>query len=83
MEATPPIPLECYYEYGYRGRTMLAVRAPFATINEAPDLVGRRVLAKGSVWLALGVSRQITGPIAKGEPIGLEVRRLGSDERTS
>lgn len=80
MDSTSPIPLECFYEYGYRGRIMLAVRSPFATSNEAPELMGRTVQANGALWLALAVSRQISGPIALGEPIGLVVRRLAGGE---
>lgn len=79
MDSDTPIPLECLYAYGYRGRAMLAVRAPFATTGDAPDLIGRTVLANGALWRALAVSRQISGPIAKGEPIGLEVRALAAE----
>ncbi|MCB1545535.1 MAG: hypothetical protein H6872_01760 [Methylobacteriaceae bacterium] len=70
------IALESYYAYGYRGRSMMAVRAPFATSGEAPDLVGRIARIDGAAYRVIGISRQISGPIAKGEPIGVEVRPL-------
>ena len=70
------IALEPYYAYGYRGRTMMAVRAPFATSGKVPDLVGRIARIDGTAYRVIGISRQISGPIAKGEPIGVEVRLL-------
>jgi hypothetical protein len=66
--------LERFYSYGYRGKTMIAVRAPAATTNDAPDLVGRIMRIDGERYEIVAISRQISGPIAKGEPIGLEVR---------
>jgi hypothetical protein len=74
-EATPlfdaAIDLYCFYAYGYGGRTMYAVRAPFATPNEG--LVGRVARIEGKLYRIVSVLRQIGGPIAAGEPIGVEV----------
>jgi len=71
--------LESYYTYGFAKRNMIAVRAPFATTGEAPDLIGRVAEVGGDLYEIVAVSRQISGPIANGEPIGIEVRRLGSE----
>lgn len=79
MESARPITLECFYAYGYRGRSMMAVRAPFATGAEACELIGRIVQIEGVAYRALAVFRQVSGPIAVGEPIGLEVRALAPD----
>lgn len=76
--SAPQIALESYYAYGYRGRSMMAVRAPFAMSGEALELVGRIARIDGAPYEVVGVWRQISGPIAKGEPIGLEVRAAGS-----
>ena len=72
------ITLEPFYAYGYRGRSMMAVRAPFAMSSDASELVGQIARIDGAPYRVLGVWRQISGPIAKGEPIGLEVRAGGS-----
>lgn len=74
----PEIALESYYSYGYQGRSMVAARAPFAMSGDAPELVGRTVRIDGALYRVAGVFRQISGPIAKGEPIGLEVRAAES-----
>jgi hypothetical protein len=66
--------LEAFYCYGYKGRDMIAVRAPFAMSARADEMIGREVEVAGRRYVALGVARQISGPIAKGEPIGIEVR---------
>lgn len=77
---TPPpeITLEAFYAYGYQGRSMIAARAPFAMSGDAPELVGRTVGIDGALYRVAGVFRQISGPIAQGEPIGLEVRAAES-----
>mgnify|MGYP000887922821 FL=1 len=75
------IALECYYAYGYRGRAMMAVRAPFAMSGDAPELVGQTVSIGGAPYRVVGVWRQISGPIAKGEPIGVEVSVAASARR--
>ena len=74
MTASDELELELYYSYGYRGKAMIAVRAPAATTGDAPDLIGRIARIDGQRLEIVAVSRQISGPIAKGEPIGLEVR---------
>ncbi len=66
--------LESFYSYGYKGKSMAAVRAPNATTAQAPDLVGRFAWIDGRRVEILSISRQISGPIAKGEPIGVEIR---------
>lgn len=76
--APPEITLESYYAYGYQGRSMVAARAPFAMSGEAAELVGRTVRIDGALYRVAGVFRQISGPIAKGEPVGLEVRATES-----
>ncbi len=69
------IRLECFYAYGFQGREMRAVRAPFAMAGDAAGLVGQVAEIDGSAYRIIAVSRQISGPIAKGEPIGVEVGR--------
>lgn len=75
MTTNDPLPLECFYSYGYKGREMRAVRAPFTTTGEAAHLVGRLAEIDGATYEIVAIARQISGPIAKGEPIGVEVRR--------
>ena len=75
---TPEIALETFYAYGYRGRSMIAARAPFAMSGEARELVGRIARIDGALYQVVGVWRQISGPIARGEPIGLEVQAAES-----
>jgi hypothetical protein len=70
--------LEAFYPYGYKGREMIAVCAPFPMSGEAPEIVGRRVAIGDAVFRVLSVARQITGKIHKGEPIGLEVAQDGA-----
>ncbi|MFY9628816.1 MAG: hypothetical protein WAK03_11800 [Methylocystis sp.] len=70
-----PIPaLDAFYAYGYKGRNMIAIAAPFAMSGETPEILGREVAINGDHYEVLGISRQISGKIHKGEPIGLEVR---------
>lgn len=68
------IDLESFYAFRYRGMSMFAVRAPFAMDGEARQLVGQTARIAGHIYEILAVHRQITGPIARGEPIGVEVR---------
>ena len=74
MSAEDALDLDVFYAYGYQGRSMMAVRAPFAMTGDAPDLVGRIARISGAQYEILSISRQIAGPIAAGEPIGVEVR---------
>ncbi|KAF2989175.1 hypothetical protein OGR47_02435 [Methylocystis sp. MJC1] len=67
-----PIEVEAFYHYGYRGRDMIAIRAPFAMSTDS-EIIGRRVLVGNTAHRVRGVFRQISGPIQKGEPIGVEV----------
>lgn len=73
MSSGAILDLELLYAYGYRDRPMMAVRSPFATPGDAPDLVGRIARIGGERVKILAISRQISGPIAKGEPIGVEI----------
>lgn len=70
--------LDLYYHYGYQGRAMIAGRAPYAMAGDGAGLMGRTVRAGGSLFQVLAISRQISGPIAAGEPIGLEVCPVAS-----
>lgn len=79
MTVSDAIELEAFYPYGHGQREMFAVRAPFSMSAEAAELVGRTVRIGGSFYAVRGVARQITGPIHKGEPIGIEIRELPSD----
>jgi hypothetical protein len=79
LSSADEIELESFYDYRYRGRDMIAVRAPFATTGDAPDLVGRIASIGGVRYHILAISRQIGGPIAKGEPIGIAVRPADGD----
>jgi hypothetical protein len=76
------IDLEFFYSYGYQGRTMMAVRAPFATTGDGAGLIGRIVRIGGVCFEARSIGRQISGPIAVGEPIGVEVRPIGEAPAT-
>lgn len=60
---------------------MLAIRAPFAMGSAGAELIGQAIEANGRRYVVLAIARQISGPIAKGEPIGVEVRDAASAER--
>lgn len=62
--------LEPFYSYGYKGKSMPAVRAPFAT--SATDLTGRIARVDGRRFEILSVARMASGPIARGKPTGVE-----------
>lgn len=72
MTDDEPIPVEAFYRYGHKGRDMIAIRAPFA-MSAASDFVGRKVRVGDRAHQVLGVARQVSGPIQKGEPIGIEI----------
>jgi hypothetical protein len=80
MTSAADFDLESFYAYAFRGKAMMAVRAPFATTGDAPDLIGRTARIGGALYEIVALSRQISGPIAKGEPIGVEVRSLAGGE---
>jgi len=67
-----PISVEVYYHYGYKERDMIAIISPFAMSADASEIIGRTVLVDGRPRRVLSIARQISGPIAKGEPIGIE-----------
>ncbi len=73
MTSVEAIALEAFYPYNYQGREMIAVRSPFAMAATAEDIVGRLVRIDGRRYRVIAVERQISGPIAFGEPIGIEV----------
>lgn len=80
MSMPETIRLEAFYSYGYKGREMIAVRAPSAMSAEASEIIGRPVDVAGRRYVVLAVARQISGPIHAGEPIGIEVRELRDGE---
>jgi hypothetical protein len=70
--------LDSFYEYGYQGKSMVAARAPFAMSQDGAGLngenfIGARARLSGRSVRIRSIWRQIGGPIAKGEPIGVEV----------
>lgn len=67
--------IEVFYRYGYRGREMAAIRAPFDMSQEA-ELVGRVVRIGGETFVVRAVARQASGRIARGEPFGIEIAAL-------
>jgi hypothetical protein len=73
MADDEPIPVEAYYQYGYRGRDMIAIVSPFAMSPGSPEIIGRSVRVGDRIFRVLAVSRQISGPVQKGEPIGIEI----------
>ncbi len=73
MSDTPILALDAFYAYGYKGRDMIAIAAPFPMSGETPEIIGREVAINGVVYQVIGIARQISGKIHKGEPIGLEV----------
>jgi hypothetical protein len=77
-QSKSPLKLENYYPYGYQGREMHAVRAPWAMPGSAEDLIDRVVEIENRPYRILSVWRQIRGPIAAGEPIGVEIAPIGS-----
>jgi hypothetical protein len=65
--------LGAFYPYGYGGRVMYAVRAPLSAPDASEALVGRVADIEGRLYRIVSVLRQIGGPVAAGEPIGVEV----------
>jgi hypothetical protein len=65
--------MPCFYAYGYGGRIMYAVRAPFAAPDADEAFIGRVARIEGKLYRIVSVLRQIGGPVAAGEPIGVEV----------
>ncbi len=81
MSNTPILTLDAFYAYGYKGREMIAIAAPFAMSGETPEIIGRKVAISGVLYQVIGIARQISGKIHKGEPIGLEVLETGEPLR--
>jgi hypothetical protein len=72
MAASEPIEVESFYRYGYQGREMVAIRAPFA-MDSASAFVDRIVRIGNDAYTVRAVARQVSGPIQKGEPFGIEI----------
>jgi hypothetical protein len=72
MTGRESIEVESFYRYGYEGREMVAIRAPFAMGAESA-FVGQIVRIGNEAYTVRAVARQVSGPIQKGEPLGLEI----------
>ncbi len=72
MTASEPIDVESFYRYGYQGREMVAIRAPFAMDSERV-FVGQIVRIGNDACTVRAVARQVSGSIQKGEPLGIEI----------
>jgi hypothetical protein len=72
MTTTAPIEVETFYRYGHKGREMVAIRAPCAMADES-DFIGRVVKIGDATHAVRAVPRQASGPIQKGEPLGIEI----------
>ncbi len=68
-----PLDLDIFYPYGFQGREMFAARAPHAMSEKADGLVGCKLRVNGKIYSIIAVHRQVSGPIAAQEPVGLEV----------
>jgi hypothetical protein len=73
------IGLFCFYAYGYKARAMYAVRAPFAMSEAGEGLIGRLARIHGKLYRVVSIMRQIDGPIAAGDAIGVEVSAVDSE----
>jgi hypothetical protein len=78
-----PIAVEAFYRYGYEGREMLAIRAPFAMGADGADIIGRAIEANGHRYVVNSIARQISGPIHPGEPFGVELRGCAAREESA
>lgn len=78
-----PVVVEAFYRYGYKGRPMLAIRAPFAMGADGAEIIGRVIDAGGRHHVVVGIARQISGPIHPGEPFGVELRANDALEESS
>jgi hypothetical protein len=67
------IGLYCFYAYGYKGRTMRAVRAPFMISEAGEGLVGRLAWIQGKLCRVVSIMRQIDGPTVAGDALGVEI----------
>lgn len=83
MPDEEPIAVEAFYAYGYRGKDMIAILSPFAMSASASEIIGRDVRVGDRVHKVLGVARQISGPIQKGEPIGIETGDAAAGKRNA
>lgn len=72
MAAEQPIEVEVFYRYGHKGRDMIAIRAPSAMSGDA-ELIGRLLRIGDATHSVRAVARQVSGPIQKGEPLGIEI----------
>jgi hypothetical protein len=83
MPDEEPIAVEAFYAYGYRGKDMIAIVSPFAMSASASEIIGHTVRVGDRVHKVLGVARQISVPIQKGEPIGIETSEAGAGKRAA
>ncbi|MGJ0507200.1 MAG: hypothetical protein ACR652_08705 [Methylocystis sp.] len=75
MAESEPIEVEAFYRYGHKGREMVAIRAPIA-MADASDFIGRIVRLGDGAHAVRAVARQGSGPIRKGEPMGIDIGAL-------
>lgn len=73
-----PIEVESFYRYADKGREMAAIRAPFAMAADS-DFIGLVVRIGDDVHRVRAVARQVSGPIQKGEPLGIEIGSLTTE----
>ncbi|WP_292533661.1 hypothetical protein [Methylocystis sp.] len=78
-----PLAVEAFYRYGYRGRAMLAIRAPFAMGADGGEIIGRVIEADGRRYVVVSIARQVSGPIHRGEPFGVELRSADAREESA
>ena len=55
---------------------MYAIRAPFAMPETGEGLVGRLARIQGKLYRVVAIMREIGGPIAAGDPIGVAAQAL-------
>ena len=73
LQRTDTLELSPLYFYGFRGRSMVAARAPYAMADNARELIGRIAKVAGHCYRIVAIERQSSGPVSLGEPIGLEI----------
>ncbi len=78
-----PIAVDAFYRYGYKGRPMLAMRAPFAMAADGAEIIGRAIEADGRRYVVISIARQTSGPIHRGEPFGVELREADAREESA
>lgn len=69
------ITLEVFYRYGHMGREMVAARSPFQVLDSS-EFIGRFIRLDDRIFVVTAVGRLISGPVQKGEPLGLQIEVL-------